>query len=172
MGVFIFETSFTFSADLWICIPTDHLKQKGKCTCNAVDKYFRFNCVTFLNITVDDATELVGRHTDLQIRLWVTHIYTKWGGVRHKWSDHKRKLENETDKQTVPYLSQLVSGISPRIFGFDPRPVDTVVAMDNVAIKQGFLRGRKFSLFSSFQQCSVFIHHPRCIILATNNTVK
>ena len=111
------------------------LKIQGKCTCNAVAKYFRFNCIRFLNRKLDNATEPGGYSAALKVCLWVIHVYTEREIIRHKWSNHKGKLENERDIETVPYLSRLVAGISPRKIRFDPRPVDVVVAMENVAIK-------------------------------------
>jgi hypothetical protein len=69
---------------------------------------------------------------------------------RHKthWPNYKRKLEDERDVETVQCLSRLVAGISPRSLGFDPRPVHVKLVMYNVAIKQDFLRVRRFPLVS------------------------
>ena len=52
-------------------------------------------------------------------------------------------------------LRQLVTGLSPRILGFDPSSRDSF--MDIVALAQGFLPVLQFPLLVSFHQCSILI---------------
>ena len=43
----------------------------------AKTEYFSFNFVTFLNITVDNATETGGRSTAVEVGLWVKYVCTE-----------------------------------------------------------------------------------------------
>jgi hypothetical protein len=56
--------------------------------------------------------------------------------------------------QAVPWLRQLVTGLSPRRPGFNPGSVHVGFVVDKVALGQGFPQVLQFPLSISFHQCS------------------
>ena len=54
--------------------------------------------------------------------------------------DFKYHLQNLSNSKPVPWLRQVVAGLSPPSHGFDPRSVRARYVMDKVALGQAFLR--------------------------------
>jgi hypothetical protein len=76
----------------------------------------------------------------------------------------------------VPWLRRLVTGLSRRRLGIDPRPVHVGFVVDKVAL--GRISSQSTSVFPSvsFHQCSIthnsFTYHWRYIILVNDSIVE
>jgi len=69
--------------------------------------------------------------------------------------------------RSVPWFRWFVAGLSPRRFGFDPRPVCVRYVVDIVAGGLLFLRLLQFSLGHLS-----FFYDLRCIILAVESVIN